>query len=77
MLARESSCFNADFWAARLFATFHGITGQSPSGDIGSAIQSWYDGSAWSPGSYTSEVYNFMDDQQWSPWYFNGGWVPY
>lgn len=77
MLARESSCFNADFWAGRLFATFHGITGQSPSGDIGAALQSWYDGTAWSAGAYTSTVYSILDNQSWRPWYFGWAWVPY
>ena len=77
MLARESSCFNADFWAGRLFAAFNGITGQSPAGDIGAAIESWYAGSAWSAGGYASYVYSMMDNQQWSSWYFWGAWVPY
>ena len=77
MLARESSCFNADFWAGRLFSTFHGITGQSPNGDIGAALQSWFEGSAWSAGSYTSTVYNILGNQSWRPWYFGWAGVPY
>ena len=77
MLARENSCFNADFWAGRLFAAFNGITGQSPAGDIGSAIESWYQGWATAPGGYSAYVYSMMDNQQWSSWYFWGAWVPY
>src|SRR5262249_50825826 len=30
MLARESTCFNADFYGARLYSAFHGLTGETP-----------------------------------------------
>jgi hypothetical protein len=76
MLARENTCFNADFFAAWVFASFHGIVG-SPGGDIGAAIESWYSGSATSAGSYTFSLDSILNNKSWIPWYFNGTPVPY
>lgn len=78
-LARENTCFNADFWAGRLFSTFHGLTGQSPAGNVDAAIESWYAGTAQSGGSYTNSVYYYMDNGPitWERWYFGGQNVPY
>lgn len=51
-LARESTCFNADYYAARLWSVFNNGTAASLTGecsnvlDIGGAIQSWFDGGA-------------------------------
>jgi hypothetical protein len=76
MLARENTCFNADFFGAWVFASFHGIVG-SPGGDIGVAIQSWYSGSATSAGSYTFSFDSILNNNSWIPWYFNGTPVAY
>ncbi len=70
MLARENTCFNADFYAARLYSAFHGLTGETPAGDIGAAIQSWYSGTVSAPGEYTAEVYRYLSNQSWVKLYF-------
>jgi len=59
-LASESTCFNADYYAARLYATYHGeIQGQvTPPGNVAAAIQAWYQGpyGARGPGAYSAKV---------------------
>ncbi|HJU28492.1 MAG TPA: hypothetical protein VJ718_04950, partial [Candidatus Binataceae bacterium] len=72
-----NTCFNADFYAAHLWAAFQGFTGECPAGDIGAAIQTWYSGSASAAGSYTASVYNHLTAQDWISIYFNGVAVPY
>jgi hypothetical protein len=76
-LARENTCFNADFYAAHLWAAFHGFTGECPAGDIGTAIQTWYQGTASAPGTYTASVYNHLTNEDWITLYFNGVAAPY
>jgi hypothetical protein len=75
-LARENTCFNADFYAAHLWAAFHGLTGETPAGDIGAAIQSWDTGNAPTAGSYTAQIYNILSNQGWIS-AFNGASVPF
>jgi hypothetical protein len=77
MLARENSCFNADYYAARLYASFHGLTGVSPGGNISTAIQAWFQNYAQAPGDYTTTVYGFLTDEYWVASQFNGVLVPY
>jgi hypothetical protein len=77
MLARENTCFNADFYAAHLYSAFHGLTGETPASDIGTAIQSWFSGYVSSPGVYTAQVYNHLSTQDWVVLYFGGIQVPY
>lgn len=76
MLARENTCFNADFFAAHLYAAFHGLTGECPAGDIGAAIQTWLVGYTFTAGDYTTELYNIITSQAWIWGYFNGVEVP-
>ena len=45
-MARENTGFNADFYAAHLYAAFNGLTGECPAGDIGAAIETWLVGHA-------------------------------
>jgi hypothetical protein len=75
-LARENSCFNADFWGAWIWAAYRGIVG-SPGGDIGVAIESYPDGYATSAGPYTQGVYSYLTQQIWLSWFYNGVPVPY
>jgi hypothetical protein len=80
MLARENTCFNADYYAARLYSAFHGLTGEcdGTGGDIGTELQEWYDGSATcSGGSYTTLIYNHLTSRDWIATYFGGKPVPY
>jgi hypothetical protein len=76
MLSRENTCFNADFFAAHLYAAFRGWTGECPGGDIGTAIETWWS-AATSAGIYTSKVYEQINDQLWVPLYFQSQPVPY
>jgi hypothetical protein len=76
-LARESTCFNADIWAATIYASFHGLDGYTSGGDIGTAIQTWFQGDASSAGSYTDEIYSILSNKSWIDWQFNGLAVPY
>jgi hypothetical protein len=76
MLARENTCFNADFFAAHLYAAFHGLTGECPAGDIGTAIETWW-GPATSAGGYTALVYQKINTQLWVPLWFQNQQVPY
>jgi hypothetical protein len=70
-LSRQNTCFNADFYGAHLYASWKGLNGEVTNGDIGTAIQSWYQGAAAAPGTYTSSVYSFIDGQTWVSMYFN------
>jgi hypothetical protein len=75
-LARENTCFNADFYAAHLYAAFNGLTGECPAGDIGAAIGTWLVGHTSSGGSYFVEVYSLMVEQVWISRTFAGAYVP-
>jgi len=77
MLARESTCFNADFFAAHLYAAFRGWTGECPGGDIGTAIETWYAPPVNSPGAYTSLIYYNINVQLWVGLWFQSQSVPY
>jgi len=77
MLARENTCFNADFYAGRLYSAFHGLTGETPPNDIGTAIQSWFSGTTSSPGDYTAQVYDALTNRTWVTLEFGGEQVPY
>jgi hypothetical protein len=77
MLARESTCFNADFFAAHTYAAFHGLTGECPAGDIGAAIQTWAVGESKASGSYTKLLYSHIDNRLWMSMYFQGQAVAY
>jgi hypothetical protein len=77
MLARENTCFNADFYAAHLYSAFHGLTGETTAGDIGRALQSWYSGSVSSPGPYTASVYDALKNRSWVTHQFGGKPVPF
>jgi hypothetical protein len=77
MLARENTCFNADFFAAHMYAAFHGLTGECPAGDIGTAIQTWAVGHTSGPGAYTKLLYNHIRDELWVTMYFQGQRVPF
>jgi len=57
MLARENTCFNADFYAAYIYSAFNGLLTGVPGGDIGTAIQSWASNPATSAGAYTEYIY--------------------
>lgn len=72
-LARENTCFNADFYAGHLYAAFQGWTNEGATkGDIGASIQSWFQGTVSGAGSYTSEVYGHLSSQDWIPKYYGG-----
>jgi hypothetical protein len=85
-LARESTCFNADFFAAHLWSAFnHGtappLTGEC-SGvtlDIGGAIQSWFDGSATcgDGAQYLADFDSALNSKIWESRFFGGNPVPY
>jgi hypothetical protein len=77
MLARENSCFNADFFAAWIYSAFNGLQTGTSGGDVGTAIQSWYSGQATSAGAYTAGVYGMLSNLQWVSWWFNDVSVPY
>jgi hypothetical protein len=77
MLARENTCFNADYYAAHLYAVFHGLTRETPPGNIGTAIQCWFVGHVSAPGPYTAEVYQKLAARSWEKLYFSGKAVPY
>jgi hypothetical protein len=76
-LSRENTCFNADFYAARLWAAFNGITGECPQGDIGACVESWMYGHVSSAGSYAKLVFGHLSSRDWEQQYFNGQQVPY
>ncbi|MBV8770866.1 MAG: hypothetical protein JO166_00865 [Deltaproteobacteria bacterium] len=69
-LAQESTCFNVDYWAARVYYVYNGqIPGQGATAhDVNAAIQSWYSGvsAAQDGGSYASSVCNNIANQSWS-----------
>jgi hypothetical protein len=73
MLARENTCFNADFFAAWLFAAFHGLTGENRGGNITAAIQSYNPSSA----VYISNTYDALTNRLWITRQFGGVPVPY
>jgi hypothetical protein len=70
-LGRQNTCFNADFYGAHLYASWKGLNGEVTNGDIGTAIQSWYQGASAAPGTYTASVYSIIDGQNWVSMYFN------
>ncbi len=72
MLARESSCFNVDFFAARLFAAYHGKTDYG-AGDISQAIASWNSNSS----VYVTNTYHDLSNRTWIGQAFYGSAVPY
>ncbi len=72
MLARESSCFNADFYAGRLYAAYHGQTGYG-AGNITQAIHSWDPNSS----VYITNTYNALSNHTWISQAFYGSFVPY
>ena len=56
-LPSESSCFNADFYAGRLYAVYHGLAGATtPAGNLTDAVQAWYQHNAMVPGDYSNRV---------------------
>jgi hypothetical protein len=63
-LSRENTCFNADFFAAHLYA---GHTAENPGGDV----------QALSPGSWTTTLYGSVQSRDWQARFFNGQSVPY
>jgi hypothetical protein len=71
-LDRENTCYNADYYAAYEWATFNGLTGFAPAGDIGAAIQSWYQGNTTGAGTYTTSVYDHITSGDWIDLYFDG-----
>jgi hypothetical protein len=77
-LARENSCFNADFYGAWLWGAYAGQVG-SGSGDVGTAIESWSNPSATSSDGYASTIWGLLSNPSgtWESWYFNGQNVPY
>jgi hypothetical protein len=79
-LARENTCFNADYWAAHTYSVFHGLTGECKTPlDIGGAVQAWYDGSATCKNGgagYTAGVWNHIDSRDWQSTFFNGATLP-
>ncbi len=75
-LARENTCFNADFYAAHLYAAFNGLTGECPAGDIGAAMQAWLVARTAAAGAYFTEIYQIMVNQKWVQLYFNGVNIP-
>jgi hypothetical protein len=78
MLARENSCFNADFFAGRIYSIFHGLSSDmAPGGDIGIALQSWYSGHTKSAGPYTAAFIDTLTNRLWVSREFNGIPVPY
>jgi hypothetical protein len=72
MLARENTCFNADMYGAMVYASYSGISGWSPAGNVDAAIQTWFEGTATLPYSYTTEVYAHINSQDWINNYFGG-----
>jgi hypothetical protein len=83
MLARENTCFNADFFAGRMWAVFNNGKAASLTGecsnvlDIGGAIQTWLDGSATcGVGSWTQELDAIMVNKTWQGRFFGGASVP-
>ncbi|GEM_PF-2983559 len=78
MLARENSCFNADFFAGRIYSIFHGLSSDmAPGGDIGIALQSWYSGHTNSAGPYTAAFIDTLTNRLWVSREFDGIAVPY
>jgi hypothetical protein len=77
MLARENTCFNADFYAGHFYSAFHGLTGETPPGNIGTALQCWYAGHISLPGPYTAAVYDELTRRSYISRQFAGITVPY
>lgn len=80
MLARESTCFNADYYAGHLYAVYHGLmVGQkTPPGDINAAIQEWFIGwTATAPGPYSQKLCSVLARHEWTTKFFGGQNVPY
>lgn len=76
-LARQNSCFNADVYAAHLWATFNGYA-PIPGRNIGWAIETWYEGfNAKGPGAYTQAIRNHLISADWRNLYFQGQPVAY
>jgi hypothetical protein len=67
-LAQESSCFNADDFAAHIVMAFQGHYGRVPAGDLMAAINSWFTGAYAAPGpySYAQSVCGILQSQGWS-----------
>ena len=76
-LARENTCFNAEFYAAIIYGIYTGVIAKAPAGNIGAAIESWYTGSASAPDGYYNTVVSNMSNQNWVNLYFGGQSVPY
>ena len=65
-LAWENSCFNADFYAGRLYAVFNGLAGATtPAGNLIDAVQAWFQHNAMGPGPYSNDVCTALADQSW------------
>jgi hypothetical protein len=75
-LARENSCFNADFFASWIYSTFNGLIPGVSGGDIGTAIQSWANLPVSSAGGYTAYVYTHLSESWWTV-IFGGATIPY
>jgi hypothetical protein len=76
MLARENSCFNADFYAAYMYAAFNGLIGGTGGGNIGTAVQSWGYGPTTSPGGYSDYIFSAISTTWWAV-LFDGIAIPY
>lgn len=78
-LARENTCFNFDFWAAHMYAAFHGLTGECSGKtlDVGGAVQTWADGSATcATGGYTAIIWQSIANRTWEGRFFAGQGLP-
>ncbi len=74
MLARESSCFNADFYAAFIYSAFHGlIGGGAGQNNILGSVQLWDPGVSIYVPAFNSALLN----QSWETRAFGGAFVPY
>ncbi len=74
MLARENTCFNADFYAAWIYLVFHGLGKTSwGDGNILAAVGSWDDNSP----LYVSAWTYALSNQTWKTRAFGGAFVPY
>ena len=77
MLSRENTCFDVDMYCGMVYASYSGISGWSPAGNVDGAIQTWFEGTASLPYDYTSQVYGHINLQDWVNPYFNGVPPPY
>jgi hypothetical protein len=88
-LARESTCYNADFFFATRWASFHcaqagcsiGITGETPPNSMANAVESWFSGSSYScPGGtgcdYQAMIYSDIVSGWRNAGYPNNGTNP-